>query len=158
MGPNVIVTLLAGSFGTLVALVVILLAFKRQFGDLMARASKVSIHLGRSVSFEVDGATVQDAFRDLFTEMDTVVRTLLTVDERSLFLKIVDGNKDVSVQEVMGGFNREPDKLKRLRALRGVSFIRPKEGGNWQADKTIQVTTLGRLVGTHMREALMAGQ
>ena len=44
--------------------------------------------------------------------------------------------------------------LGQLRALRGVYFLRPVEGGTWQASKHIEVTTLGRLVAKHKREQL----
>lgn len=151
---KLIMTLLEGGFGALLILVFILLAFKKQVGEMISRASKIAIHLGPNISFELDGATAQKTFKELFTEMDTVIRTLLTPSERALFLKVLDAKGGSKVGDIMNGFAREPEKLKQLRALRGVSLIRPAEGGNWQVDKTIQVTTLGRIVGEHMRGAL----
>jgi hypothetical protein len=94
--------------------------------------------------------------RDVFGEIDTIIREHLKHEERNLFLRIL-ASPEPTVRELLPQFVRnDSDEHKWLRALRGVYFIRPRGGGRWELDSVIEVTTLGRLVQKHKAEALGA--
>jgi hypothetical protein len=93
--------------------------------------------------------TVEQAQGVLNDISETVVATINTLSpaERDLFLNISTSDGDSTVKDLLPDFKRgeENKEHQKLRKLREIGLIRPKEGGRWQDQKYPIVTEFGRL-------------
>lgn len=103
-----------------------------RFQDVIRNAfglSKETIIKIAGAEFKLTAAEAADALSDVFSEIDSILESHLTEEEKRLFMRIISIPKVLTVQEVFPSFGRNTDEHKMLRALRGVYFIRPIEGG-----------------------------
>jgi hypothetical protein len=136
--------------------IILLLRFQDVIRNAFSRSKETFIKIG-GAEFKLTAGEAADALSDVFNEIDSILESHLTREEKKLFLKIISVPKTLAVQDLFSGFRRDTDEHKMLRALRGVYFIRPVEGGTWKTDKHIEVTNLGRLVARHKRDVLTKG-
>lgn len=137
-----------------VSVVIILFYYKNEIIQLLQGSQETVIKIP-GAEFKVRAKEVTDALTDIFSEIDTILKSHLTQEQKNLFLRILSVPTSPKVEDIYPGFVRETHKHKMLRALRGVYFIRPVEGKQWEANKHIEVTNLGRIVARHKRDALM---
>lgn len=147
---------LLGAVAWPITLAFVLVKFRDIIAGAVGRSKELILKIA-GAEIKLTGAEAADALSDLFAELDTVLDSHLTAEERAFFLRVLSLPRVPTVSELLPDFQRNTPEHKMLRALRGVYFIRPSEGGPWQANKHVQVTTLGRIVAQHKRDRLMAG-
>jgi hypothetical protein len=127
--------------------------FRGSLRQAISRSRETVIKMA-GAEIRLTASEAVDAVSDIFSEVDAILRDHLTTQEKHLFSKIVRASRALAVEDLFPGFQRDPEQLKMLRALRGVYFIRPVEGGRWQPGKHVEVTSFGRLVARHRSESL----
>jgi hypothetical protein len=128
--------------------------FRKELSTFLLRLSKLIITGPAGVKIEMSGDTAAHIATDLLNEIDTLITKHLKPEEVQLFLNLLAMPPLPSVSQVFPNFQRGSREHSMLRALRGVYFIRPKEGSVWEREKHIEITTLGKIVGQHKRDVL----
>ena len=135
----------------------LLFLFRSALSTVLLKASKVTISGPAGFKIVISGQAAAGIAADVLAELQGIMSSVLTAEEKQLFLKIVERNSQTSVVSVLPSFNRDPQsqELKWLRALRGVNLIQPvPEGSRWGTDTQIRITRLGRIVAKHERHLL----
>jgi hypothetical protein len=136
--------------------VVVIIRFQEVIKNAFSRSKETTIKIA-GAEFKLTAGEAADALSDVFNEIDSILESHLTKEEKVLFLKVIRAPKTLMVEDLFPGFKRDTDQHKMLRALRGVYFIRPVEGGTWRSEKHIELTNLGRLVARHKKDILAKG-
>ncbi len=144
LSDNVIIAIL-----TFLFLIIMALIFRNKINS----AKKVKISL-TGIEFE---ASV-DEFAQLF---EKTYSHLLKRAHLEFFSELFDYDNPPTVIRVIPGFDRESkewgksEKGKKsigmLRALRGLGFIEPKDGGKWKSDSVIVLTEFGKEFKKHLK-------
>ena len=134
---------------------VVLSRFKDVIANVLGKSKQIVLKFA-GVEINTTTEEASDALSGILGQIDEIVNDLLTPEEVQLFIKIHKHLGSPTVKDFFPDFDRTKsvNELKILRALRGVYFIRPTEGGTWQSDKHIEVTTFGNLVIRYRKELL----
>ena len=137
LSDSVIITLIATVF-----FIFVLVLFKNK----IRQASRVRIGL-REIIIEAPGQEFANLYERMYSK-------LLKESHIKFYKDLMKKNSLPTVIEMIPGFNRElkewysSDKGKHaigmLRALRGLGFIEPEGGGEWQKETKIRITEFGK--------------
>lgn len=140
--------------------IVIVRQFKGAIVNALDRSKAITLKFA-GAEIKVSG---EEAAGVLSGILDKILTELLTRDEKRLLLRVLAYPAPPRVDIIFPDFvrvekhekSRDEDIaiLKMLRALRGVAFIQPQEGGQWEPWKHIEVTDSGRLVGRYRNDVL----
>ena len=144
LSDNVIIAVLTFLFFLITALL---------FRKKINRAQKVKISL-TGIEFEASG----DEFAQLF---EKTYSHLLKRTHLEFFSGLFAYDNPPTVIKVIPGFDRESKEwgkseegkkaIGMLRALRGLGFIEPKNGGEWKSDSNIVLTEFGKEFKKHLK-------
>jgi hypothetical protein len=127
---------------------IVLFVFRNTIRQAVSSGRKVIVKvLGTEI--ELSEGEASSALNDVFREIDLVLTQKVTAKSKDLFVTILAYPAPPKVSDVIPGFERGSDAHTNLGILRSAYFIRPVEGGRWQSQKHIEVTTLGRIVEKH---------
>lgn len=107
--------------------------------------SEIELNLGIiSVKFKVNEA--QTVLQSLIDEMK-VITSDLKIEEQDTLKKIMSKpSGSWLVSDLFSDFRRGSRGHETLRLLRDSQFIRPKGGGRWEAGKTIEIKSFGKVM------------
>jgi hypothetical protein len=109
------------------------------------RIKEVELDL-KILKLKFEPEVLEATLADLVTEMRKIV-SALRVDERDILRKIMaHPSGSLLVTDIFTSFKRGTEKHQTLRRLRDAQFIRPAEGGPWEAHKHIEIKAFGKVM------------
>ncbi len=136
-----------------VSVTIILIYYKDEITQLFQSNQETVMKIG-AVEVKMTAKQANDALSEIFREIDTILKSSLSSEEKELFLRILTSVNPPKVGDIWPDFTRGSNEHKMLQNLRGVYFIRPVKGGKWEKDKYIQITQLGRIVERYKQDIL----
>ena len=141
------------TIGAVVCFIVFVAYFKRNIAAMLARATKIE--------FKLFGILIEAPAQEFLLMFERMYSKLLQESHVEFYRKVVRKKESPEVIEMIPDFNRQSEDwlesdrgkevLGMLRALRGLGFIEPKEGGKWQSDKHIVITEFGSEMYRYMK-------
>lgn len=115
------------------------------------RIKEVELDL-KILKLKFEPEVLESTFADLVAEMRKTVSGLRD-DERVVLRNIMSQpSGSLVVADVFGGFRRGTEEHQTLRRLRDAQFIRPAEGGPWEAEKHIEIKAFGAVMWNKIGE------
>lgn len=141
------------TLGSITCFIVFVIVFKRRINALLSRATKMELKL--------TGIAIEAPIQEFQRMYETMYSKLLKKSHIELYCNVMETKGTPTVIEMIPDFDRQSEewvksehgkeKLGMLRALRGLGFVEPKEGGKWKPEKHIVVTEFGREMYSHMK-------
>jgi hypothetical protein len=119
------------------------------------------IKKARKISISVKGLLIEGPGQDFANLYEKMYTKLLKEDHIKFYRTLLDFGRPPTVKEIIPDFNRESSDWREsargrevigmLRALRGLGFIEPKEGGEWKSDTHVMITEFGKEMHNYIK-------